>query len=145
MMFLVILSGVTNSTPLNKIYFLSADTSSISGARSISQWTYFYVCGANNQDCGIATAGLPIGYAWVGTSQTNVPAGLTGSYAQGTTSMYYFYMWRFGWVFYLMGLAFAAMALLTGFISFLKLGSAVSSFLALSATFWTTLAACLMT
>jgi hypothetical protein len=77
-MFFVILSGVTNSTPLNKTYFLRADTSSIAGAgRAISQWTFFYVCGANNQHCGRPVPDLPFGYAWVGDS-AGAPAALVG-------------------------------------------------------------------
>ena len=77
MMFFVILSGVRDTNPLNKIYFLQANTSKISGARPISQWTYFYICGANNQDCGSATAALPFGYAWLGNTN-GVPGDLVG-------------------------------------------------------------------
>jgi hypothetical protein len=77
-MFFVILSGVTNSTPLNKTYFLQADTSSVNGARPISQWTYFYICGADNQDCGAAVPDLPIGYAWSTGSGQGAPAALLG-------------------------------------------------------------------
>jgi hypothetical protein len=76
--FFVVLSGVTNSTPLNKTYFLQADTSTIAGSgRAVSQWTYFYVCGASNQDCGSPVPGLPIGYAWVGGS-AGAPDALVG-------------------------------------------------------------------
>ncbi len=78
MMFFVILSGVKDVSPLNKIYFLQADTSKINGAKSISQWTYFYICGANNQDCGSATAALPFGYAWAGGNDNGVPGDLAG-------------------------------------------------------------------
>jgi hypothetical protein len=78
MMFFVILSGVKDVSPLNKIYFLQADTSKINSARPISQWTYFYVCGASNQDCGSATAALPFGYAWVGGNNNGVPGDLVG-------------------------------------------------------------------
>jgi hypothetical protein len=78
LMFFVVLSGVTNSSPLNKTYFLQADTSSIAGSgRAISQWTYFYLCGAGNQDCGKPVPDLPFGYAWVGGS-AGVPAELLG-------------------------------------------------------------------
>jgi hypothetical protein len=81
--FFVVLSGVTNTTPLNKTYFLQAGTSAIAGSgRATSQWTYFYVCGAGNQDCGAAVPDLPIGYAWVGGS-TGVPDQLTG-YVENT-------------------------------------------------------------
>ena len=81
--FFVVLSGVTNSTPLNKTYFLQADTSTIAGSgRATSQWTYFYVCGAGNQDCGSPVPDLPFGYAWVGGS-AGAPEALVGcvSYA----------------------------------------------------------------
>jgi hypothetical protein len=78
LIFFVILSGVKNTTPLNKTWFLQADTSSIAGSgRPISQWTYFYVCGANNQDCGSPVPDLPIGYAWVG-GNAGVPPALVG-------------------------------------------------------------------
>lgn len=77
MMFFVILSGYTDHTPLNKIYFLQADTSGISGARPITQWTYFYVCGADNLNCGGAAAALPFGYAWLGNT-AGAPAELVG-------------------------------------------------------------------
>ena len=77
LMFFVVLSGVTDSTPLNKIYFLRADTGSISGARPISQWTYFYVCGAGNQDCGKPVPALPFGYAW-DSAHTGAPSDLVG-------------------------------------------------------------------
>ena len=77
LMFFVVLSGVTNSTPLNKTYFLQADTSGITGARPVSQWTYFYVCGAGNQNCGKPVPDLPFGYAW-NSGATGVPGGLNG-------------------------------------------------------------------
>jgi hypothetical protein len=77
-MFFVVLSGVTDQTPLNKVWFLQADTSHIAGSpRPISQWTYFYVCGNDNTDCGSPVPGLPIGYAWIGNS-TGAPAALVG-------------------------------------------------------------------
>lgn len=63
-MFFIVLSGVTDTTPLSKTYFLRADTSGIAGARDITQWTYFYVCGQGNKDCGKPVPALPFGYAW---------------------------------------------------------------------------------
>ena len=77
LLFFVVLSGVTNSTPLNKTYFLSADTSGITGARPISQWTFFYVCGAGNTDCGSPVPDLPIGYAWIGNT-AGAPSAMVG-------------------------------------------------------------------
>jgi hypothetical protein len=144
MMFFVVLSGVVDVTPLNKVYFLQADTSSIQNARSISQWTYFYICGQGNTDCGSATAALPFGYAWL-NGGNGAPQDLIGDHGSGTTSTYYFYMWRFGWVFYIMALFFGVLAVFTGLVSCTRLGSGMSSLLTMIATFWMTLATVLMT
>lgn len=68
------------------------------------------------------------------------------SYAGNTTSMYYFYMWRFGWVFYLMSLFFAVMAFFTGFLACCgRLGSALAGLVSLTALFFYTIAVSLMT
>jgi hypothetical protein len=77
LLFFVVLSGVKNATPLNKVFFLEADLSKVASARSRSQWTYFYVCGEGNTDCGSPVPALPIGYAWVG-GNAGVPAALVG-------------------------------------------------------------------
>lgn len=37
----IILSGVIDSSPINKFYWVQADTSSISGAPALSRWTYW--------------------------------------------------------------------------------------------------------
>jgi hypothetical protein len=77
-MFFVVLSGVTNHTPLNRTWFLQADTSNIAGSpRPLSQWTYFFVCGDHNTDCGSPVPALPLGYAWRGGS-AGAPAALVG-------------------------------------------------------------------
>lgn len=77
-MFFVVLSGVKDHTPLNRIWFLQADTSHIAGApRPFSQWTYFYVCGDHNKNCGDAVPALPLGYAWKGDN-SGAPAALVG-------------------------------------------------------------------
>jgi len=141
-MFFVVLSGVKSDTPLNKTYFLQADTSSISGARPISQWTYFSVCGAGNTDCGASVPALPFGDAW-GNGATGVPSGLSGNHHG--SSKYYFFIWRFGWVFYLMGLVFDVLALLAATISCVRILSGIGGLLAAMAWFWFTLGASLMT
>ena len=78
LMFFVVLSGVKGTTPLKSTYFLRADTSSFPGTeRAVSQWTYFYICGEGNQNCGSPVPALPFGYAWRGGNE-GVPAALTG-------------------------------------------------------------------
>lgn len=146
LLFFVILSGVKNSSPLNKTYFLKADTSSIAGSgRPVSQWTYFYVCGEGNTNCGAAVPDLPFGYAWVGGS-AGAPDSLVGGKGKHTTSRYYYYMWRFGWVFYLMALVFDVFAFFTSLLApCSRLASGFSGLMAGIALFWMTLAASLMT
>ncbi|EXV02160.1 Protein SUR7 [Metarhizium brunneum] len=125
-LFFIILAGVTDSTPLNKTYFLRAHTDGITGARAYSQWTYFYICGDNNQDCTSAKAGLPLGWAWAANAR-NVPDDLGGSYGGGTTSYHYFYMWRFSWVFILIALFFEVLAFFSGFLACCgRLGAAIA-------------------
>jgi len=146
LIFLVILSGVKDRTPLDKIYFLQADTSSFTGSgRSLSQWTYFYICGAGNSDCGKAVPALPFGYAWINGTQ-GVPAPFIGKHGHGTTSTYYYYMWRFGWTFYLIALVIDVFAFFTALLApFSRLASGVSAFVLYLALFFMTLAAVLMT
>ncbi|KAH6647139.1 SUR7/PalI family-domain-containing protein [Truncatella angustata] len=145
LMFFVILAGVSNTTPLNNTYFLSADTSGITGARDTTQWTYFYMCGPGNQDCSRAWPAPAVGWAW-DANPANAPAELVGNHGGDTTSSYYFYMWRFGWVFYIMSVFFAVCAFFTGFLACCgRLGSAVAGFATAVALFFFTIAASLMT
>jgi len=145
LMFFVVLSGVTDTTPLNKTYFLRADTSSIAGARPISQWTYFYVCGDRNTDCGSPVPGLPLGYAWVGGG-AGAPAELLGSHGKHTTAYHYYYMWRFGWVFYLMGLTWTVLAFFSALLApFSRLASGLSGAILVVGLFFYTLGVALMT
>ncbi|TVY86648.1 Protein SUR7 [Lachnellula willkommii] len=144
-LFFIVLSGVTTKTPFNKTYFLQADTSSIAGARPISRWTFFYVCGDNNQDCGKPVPALPFGYAWVGGG-SGAPSKLLGAHGKHTTSTHYYYLWRFGWVFYLIAFLADVFSFFTALAApFSRLAAGVSGFLIINALFWMTLAASLMT
>lgn len=103
LLFFVVLSGITRISPLRQTYFLSADTSGISGARPISQWTYFRICDEDNADCSRSWPDPPVGWAWSkNPTGDRLPEHIIGSYGNGTTSQQYFYLWRFGWVFYLL-------------------------------------------
>ncbi|KAI9163209.1 Protein SUR7 [Paramyrothecium foliicola] len=144
-LFFIILSGLTNVTPLNKTYFLRADTSGITGAREVTQWTYFYFCGEGNQDCGSARAAPPFGQAWDGNAD-NVPSDLIGGHGGDTTSRRFFYLWRFGWVFFIIALFFEVLAFFSGFLACCgRLGAAISSLVSAFALFCLTIAVSLMT
>ncbi|KAK5991087.1 SUR7 family protein FMP45 [Cladobotryum mycophilum] len=144
-LFFIILPGVTDSTPFGKTYFLRADTSGITGARAVSQWTYFYICGDGNKDCGGAHAAIPFGYAWDGRAQ-NAPDSLIGSYGGHTTSKEYYYLWRFGWVFILITLFFEVLAFFASFVACCgRLGAAVAFLISSFALFCFSIAAALTT
>ncbi|CAD6446063.1 9aa202d9-4e5b-4990-9262-966e18b5ed7d [Sclerotinia trifoliorum] len=144
-MFFVILGGITQTTPLDKTQFLTADTSSIAGARPVSQWNYFRICGEGNTDCGSSVPALPFGYAWVGGGD-GAPSSLLGSHAKNTTSSSYYYMWRFGWVFYLIGLFFTVFAFFASMLALCsRLGSFIGAWLTMVALFFFSIAASLMT
>lgn len=145
MIFFVILAGLKDTSPLKETYFLRADTSGITGARDITQWTFFWICGDNNKDCGSAHAALPFGYAWSANPE-NAPDELVGSHGDNTTSSYYWYMWRFGWVLYLISLFFLICAFFSGFLSCLgRLGARLAGFVTIVALFFYSIAVSLMT
>lgn len=145
MLWFIILSGVTSTSPLRQTFFLRADTSGITGARPISQWTYFFICGPDNTNCGSASPALPLGSAW-GSHPRNAPEELVGNYGDNTTSFTYWYMWRFGWVFFILALFFEVVTFFSGFLACCsRLGSAISGMIALTALLFYSVAVALMT
>jgi hypothetical protein len=145
MLWFVILSGVKSTTPLNNTFFLRADTSGITGARPVTQWAFFRICGLGNTDCRRSWADPPIGRAWA-SNPSGAPAELVGPHGGGTTSFHYFYMWRFGWVFYLIALFFETIAFFAAFIGCCgRLGAAISGLVTVTALFFLTIAVSLMT
>ncbi|KAI5922266.1 SUR7 protein [Camillea tinctor] len=145
LLFFVILSGVQDTSPLNKTYFLSASTDGITGARDVTQWAYFYICGPDNADCSGAWPAPPLGWAWSANPE-NAPSQLVGSYGGSTTSYKFFYLWRFGWVFYLIALVFSVVAFFASLIACCgRLGAAVAGFAAFVALAVHSVAVALMT
>lgn len=70
----------------------------------------------------------------------------SSKYAGHTTSEFYYYMWRFGWVFYLLALFFEVMAFFAGFLACCgRLGAAISGLVAFTALFFYSVAVSLMT
>ncbi|KAM0307547.1 hypothetical protein ACHAPM_000267 [Fusarium culmorum] len=141
----IILSGLTSTTPFDKTYFLRADTSDITGARDTTQWNFFYICGAGNNDCDGARAAPVIGKAW-DSNPRNAPSSLVGGRAGDTTSNRQFFLWRFGWVFILITLFFETIAFFTGFIACCgRLGAGISGFTSMFALLCSSVAMSLMT
>lgn len=81
LIFLVLLAGAVDGFPVNQIYFLEADTSSIPGANAISRWTLWNICGdsnGNDVSCSKIMAAFPFDPQSNFNSQKNVPAGFIG-------------------------------------------------------------------
>ena len=82
--FLTILSGAITSAPINQFYFLEASgIGSIPGARDPSRWTFFAICGADqesghNISCGSPVPALPFDPPRNFGTETNVPEGFIG-------------------------------------------------------------------
>jgi hypothetical protein len=141
--FFVILSGMTNTTPLNKTYFIQVDTADTSAStRNPLRWTFFYLCGEQNglnANCGHPVPARPFDPPRNFGSTQGVPEAFIGTH-------HYYYLSRFMFAFYLIALFFAAIAFLTGILALCtRLGSYLSGLTVAVAAFFQALAAALMT
>ncbi|MCJ1255779.1 hypothetical protein MMC24_003596 [Lignoscripta atroalba] len=139
---LTVLAGAVDANPVNKIYFLEAATSGISGAPPVSRWTLWNVCdiaptGLNM--CPGVRAAFPLDPPRnFGTDQGVPPTFL------GTKK--FFYLTRFMFAFVFISLFFAVSALFLGIFALCsRIGSYLSSLTCSVALFFQTLTACLMT
>ncbi|KAM5346911.1 hypothetical protein ACJ41O_009916 [Fusarium nematophilum] len=145
LLWFIILSGLNSTAPLDRTYFLRADTGGITGARDTTQWNFFYICGAGNTDCDGARAAPAFGKAW-DSNPSGAPSSLVGGHGGDTTSKKFFYLWRFGWVMFLITLFFETLAFFTGFLACCgRLGAAISGLMSLVALFFSSVAMSLMT
>ncbi|KAF3941354.1 hypothetical protein ABW19_dt0204496 [Dactylella cylindrospora] len=147
MLFFIILAGTRDHDPLNKVYFLWADTSEIDGAPTTAEWTLWNVCDSENRggggittDCGSIRAANPfLPQQNFGTSR-NVPAEFLVDHRT------YYYLSRFTFAFYIISLFFMLASMVVGLLALCsRLGSALSALAAAWALFCMTLTAALMT
>ncbi|KAK5130346.1 hypothetical protein LTR08_002186 [Meristemomyces frigidus] len=145
--FFIVLSGAhIYKTPINLVYFLQADTGSISGGNTQYQnparWTWLAVCGVmngHNANCGPLHAAQSFDPVKNFGTRDGVPAQFLGT-------NHYYYLSRFAWAFYIMALFFAVIAFfLSIFALCARLGAYLSGLMAMVALFFQTLAAALMT
>lgn len=147
MMFMVLLGGTRDSAPLNKIYFLWADTSNIPGAPATAEWTLWNVCdsinagaGGRTTNCGSVRAANP----FVPQQNFGTTDGVPGDFLSDRRT--YYYLSRFAFAFYLISLFFMLCSLLTGILALCsRLGSALSAVASAWALFCTITCASLMT
>ncbi|KXT00573.1 hypothetical protein AC578_5218 [Pseudocercospora eumusae] len=145
MEFLVILSGL-NSSPLNQVYFLQADTTGITGAndhfRNPARWTYLAICGVDggrNANCNPRGAAIPFSPVRNFGTTNGVPEQFIGTNS-------YYYLSRVAWAFYLVALFFSVCTFFTSIAAyFARLGAYMTGFFALLAFVFQALCSALMT
>jgi hypothetical protein len=144
LIFLTLLAGSYNHTPLNEVYFLQADTGNIPGAPATSRWTFWNLCGVTDggkNDCGKSHPDFPFDPPSHRNFNTtdNVPHQFIGT-------KHYFLMSRFMFPFIIIGLFFAVLSLFTGLLAMCtRIGSYLSGFLAWLGLTFQSITTCLMT
>ncbi|EGV62824.1 Eisosomes component [Yamadazyma tenuis] len=109
---LTVAGGSSDSFPLNKFYWLRADTSKISGAPSESAWTFWGVCEYGNfSSCTLGPA-YPLSPVDNFHTSSHVPKDFVDN--RDT----YYYLTRFSFAFTLTGLSFAGIALIIDILGF---------------------------
>lgn len=109
---LIVLSGSTHHYPFDDFYWIRGDTSAISGAPSVSAWTFWGVCDYNDfSDCRSGPA-YPISPVDNFGTTTNVPHEFV------TNRDTLFYLSRFAFAVTLVGLAFCGFAFIVDILGF---------------------------
>jgi hypothetical protein len=110
MLLLTILSGSSDHTPLNKFYWLSADTSNIKGAPSESAWTFWGVCEKSNySECTLGPA-----YPISPKDNFHTTQGVPSDFVDNRDT--YYYLTRFSFSFTIVGICFAGIAFIIGIL-----------------------------
>ncbi|ODH48475.1 hypothetical protein GX48_05452 [Paracoccidioides brasiliensis] len=126
LMMLTLLGGAQNKTPLDRTWFLQADTSRIPGAQLVSRWTFWGICGVvdGKNVCNGTSPGFPL----------DPPSNRNFGTTEGVPSQYigtnkYFFITRFMFAFMLIGLFWIFVAMTTGLLAFCtSIGGWLSSF-----------------
>ncbi|KAK9236885.1 SUR7/PalI family-domain-containing protein [Lipomyces kononenkoae] len=140
----IILAGIKESNPLNRIFYFQADTSGIGDAPPTSRWTLWNVCGVSSNGHNTACRPNHPAYAFQPDinfgSRSGVPATILNHHST------YFYLSRFSFAFFLIATIFTGIAWLSGLVSpFFWVAAAVTAGLVLAALFFQIIAASLAT
>ena len=147
-MFLILLAGAINHDPVNRYYFVEADTGNIPGAPQISRWTYWNVCpkvgsaiACGDRHYEKVHAAFPFNPPGKSNFNTDVNVPLR---FQNTD--FYYLMTRFAFAFMLIALFFGVCALFTGLLALCsRIGAYLSGLLTMIATFFQVLQCALFT
>ncbi|KAL2014152.1 hypothetical protein VTN00DRAFT_1677 [Thermoascus crustaceus] len=128
LIFLTLLGGANNATPLNNIWFLQVHTGNIPGAPAVSRWTFWNICRVDNHGksrCGSSHPAYPLDPPSHRNfkTKTNIPHEFIGT-------NHYFLMTRFMFAFIIIDLFFAVLALFTGLLALCtRIGAFISCLL----------------
>lgn len=142
-LFIILSGGGTNTTPINRTYFLQTSTNNFGGSFNGGdvpnpvRWTYLAICGSDgstNANCGSTSAAIPF------DPRRNFDM---SSLVGGNT---YYYLSRVSWAFYVIALFFAALAFFASIAAyFARLGAYLTGLLCFLAMAFQAIAAALMT
>lgn len=139
----IILAGATESSPLNRFYWIEADTSGIPGAPSTTRWTnynYCHVSHGHNTMCSKNKADFAFQPSVTFDTRTGVPEAFYHHHDV------YFYLSRFAYPFYLIGLVFTFVTFINCWLMYLSRGFAISgTVMAFVAFFFVLLGSCCST
>lgn len=116
LLILIILSGSGKnpSFPLNRFYWIQADTNGIPNAYSKTRWAYWGICeavGGKSKNCGDLGPAYPISPVDNFDTESNVP-----KYFVSNRDTFY-YLSRVGWATLLIALVFSAISLIFAIFS----------------------------
>lgn len=143
LLFLIVLAGAFDRSPLNQFYWLEADTSGIQGAPDQTRWTNYGYCGVQNGKNYNCSSNKP-DFAFQPDKTFGTTQGVPQDFIENHDT--YYYLSRFSWPFYLIALFFLVVGFLLNFFAICsRLGSALSSLSTFVAWLFTITASCLST
>ncbi|KAH3687436.1 hypothetical protein WICPIJ_001587 [Wickerhamomyces pijperi] len=137
MLVFIILSGAINSSPIDKFYWLEADTSSISGAPAMSKWTFWGL--SESVDGSTKHVDLQPGYPISPVDNFGTTENIPQDFIDNRNT--YYYLTRVGFGLFFVALGFTACSLLLLVISFCSSAAARIHALFIAGSFLFTLAA----
>ncbi len=147
-MFFILLAGAIDGSPVNRFYFLEANTGNIPGAPAVARWTFWNVCGVDgpriacgNREYENIHPAFPFNPPGKKNFNTNV--NIPDSFLN---TSYYSLMTRFMFSFMLIALFFAVCALFTGLLALCtRIGAYLSGLLTMIAALFQGVQVALMT
>ncbi|KAK7208254.1 SUR7/PalI family-domain-containing protein [Myxozyma melibiosi] len=123
---LILLAGTKEHNPLNRVFYMETDTSSISGAPDTTRWTLWNICGVSggvSVDCG---SNKPA-YAFEPAKNFGTSSDIPYDFINHRKT--YYYLSRFSYAFYFIATGFTGFGFITGVLGLCsRLGAALTSF-----------------